>query len=63
MAIGLVEVDTRNRAVLLSFLEWLTGPRDLPLDDEAWRALDEEFSVERFFPKMALRIRLKELSP
>lgn len=58
MAIGIVEVDTGNRAVL-----GITGPRDLPLDDDAWRALDEEFSVERFFPKMALRIRLKELSP
>ena len=58
MAIGLVEVDAVEHAVL-----GRTGPRDLPLDDAAWRALDEEFSVERFFPRMALRIRLKELSP
>lgn len=58
MAIGIVEADPVERAVL-----GRTGPRDLPLDDDAWRALDEEFSVERFFPRMALRIRLKELSP
>ncbi len=58
MAIGLVEVDPVERTVLRR-----TGPEDLPLDDDAWRALDEEFSVERFFPRMALRIRLKELSP
>ena len=58
MAIGLVETDPERQSVLR-----LSNRSDLPLTEQAWKALDEEFSVENFFRKMALRIELKALTP
>ncbi len=58
MAVGLLDLDPEYQKIVGS-----STPQTLELGERSWCLLDRELSVLRFFDRMALRIRLRHLSP
>lgn len=58
MGLGMLDLDANYRRIVS-----VSVPETLQLADGSWRILDNELSVPLFFDRMALRIRLRQLSP
>ena len=56
--VGILDLDANYRTIA-----GVSTPETLQLADGTWQILADALSVPRFFDRMALRIRLRHLSP